>query len=257
MAPRLPVISAAQPELVLKMDVRDAGPHVLLVNYVTPSSVQTKVVVGVVVDDETNAGQAILYACHHTTLCRQAAVDATGKVAVFDVRPPAATVTLRGGGRRDPQSSVAVESVVALPLDRWSLDYIDPSPACVKKDGRCIQSLYPTPPDTKKVEFKTGNEARVAATAPRNIYDNGTALLVLDHSDSIVDLAGKVPGPGAYVFVVHFYQPDFPGNGSTHLGPLVGVVFTRGKRLRQLQRLPGISGKCFKPRLDLIIFRRV
>lgn len=229
-APKLPMISAAQPELVLKMDVRDAGPHVLVVNYVTPSSVQTKAVVGVVVDDETNAGQAILYACHHTTLCRQAAVDATGKVAVFDLRPPTATVTLRGG-RRDPQSSVAVESVVALPLDRWSLDYIDPSPACVKKDGRCIQSLYPTPPDTKKVEFKTGNEARVATTAPRNIYDNGTALLVLDHSDSIVDLAGKVPGPGAYVFVVHFYQPDFPGKVprgfSTYLGTLVRVVFMR------------------------------
>jgi len=195
--------------LRLSIAVPNRGPYVLLINYMTPSSVQTKAVIGIEVDDKSNSGEAILYACHHTTLCRQAAVDATGKVAIFDVDKPVTNVTLKGG---KDHSTVGVESIVALPLDKWSLDYINPNPSCVKKDGKCIQSFYPTPPDTKKVEFRVGNEARVAATAPKHIFDNGTALVRLDHADSIVDLPGKVPGPGAYVFVVHFYQPDYPGN---------------------------------------------
>lgn len=207
--PKLPVISEVQPELKLEIEIAKPGPHVILINYVTPSSVQTKAEIEIEVDDKMNSGRAILYACYHTTLCRQAAVDASGKVAIFDVNKPKTSVVLKGGKEH---SKAGIESIVALPLDRWSLDYINPSPSCVKKDGKCIQSLYPTPPDTKKVEFKTGNEERIAKTAPRDIYDNTTALIVLDHKDSIVDLAGKVPGPGAYVFIVHFYQPDFPGD---------------------------------------------
>lgn len=207
--PKLPVISEAQPELKLELPVDNLGPYVILVNYMTSSSIQTKAVIEIEVDEKMNSGKAILYACHHTTLCRQAAVDATGKVAIFDINKPITKVILRGG---KDHSRVGIESIVALPLDKWSLDYINPNPSCVMKDGKCIQSIYPTPPDTKKVEFKNGNEAHLAMTAPKDIFDNTTSLVILNHEDSIVDLAGKVPGPGAYVFIVHFYQPDFPGN---------------------------------------------
>lgn len=204
----MPVISEAQPELKLELPVDNLGPYVVLVNYMTSSSIQTKAVIEIEVDEKMNSGKAILYACHHTTLCRQAAVDATGKVAIFDINKPITKVILRGG---KDHSRVGIESIVALPLDKWSLDYINPNPSCIMKDGKCIQSLYPTPPDTKKVEFKNGNEARLAMTAPKDIFDNTTSLIALDHQDNNVDLAGKVPGPGAYVFIVHFYQPDFPG----------------------------------------------
>lgn len=27
----------------------------------------------------------------------------------------------------------------------------------------------------------------------------------------MVDVSGKVPRPGTYVFIVHYYQPDYPG----------------------------------------------
>ncbi|VVC44657.1 Hypothetical protein CINCED_3A025090 [Cinara cedri] len=205
--PKLPVISETQPELKLELSIANSGPYVILINYMTPSSIQTKAVIRIEVDEKINSGKAILYACHHTTLCRQAAVDAMGKVAIFDINKQVTRVILKGG---EDLSRVGVESIVALPLDKWSLDYINPNPSCIKKDGKCIQSFYPTPPDTKKVEFKTDNEDRLATVAPKDIYDNSTALVILDHADSIVDLAGKVPGPGAYVFVVHFYQPDFP-----------------------------------------------
>lgn len=204
----MPVISEAQPGLKLELSIVNPGPYVILINYMTPSSIQTKAVIEIEVDEKMNSGKAILYACHHTTLCRQAAVDAMGKVAIFDINKQVTKVILKGG---EDHSRVGIESIVALPLEKWSLDYINPNPSCIKKDGKCIQSFYPNPPDTKKVEFKTGNEGRLATSAPKDIYDNSTALIVLDHDDSIVDLAGKVPGPGAYVFIVHFYQPDFPG----------------------------------------------
>lgn len=207
--PKLPTISEAQTELRLELSIVNPGPYVILINYMTPSSIQTKAVIEIEVDEKMNSGKAILYACHHTTLCRQAAVDATGKVALFDINKPVTKVILKGG---KDHSIVGIESIVALPLDKWSLDYINPNPSCVKKDGKCIQSFYPTPPDTKKVEFKTGNEARLSTTVPKDIFDNTTALIILDHKDSLVDLVGKVPAPGAYVFIVHFYQPDFPGN---------------------------------------------
>lgn len=206
--PKLPVISETQPELKLDLTVNSYGPYVILINYMTPSSIQMKAVIEIEVDEKMNSGKAILYACHHTTLCRQATVDATGKVAIFNINKPITRVTLKGG---KDHSRVGIESIVALPLDKWSLDYINPNPSCIKKDGKCVQSFYPTPPETKKVEFKNGNEARLATTSPKHIFDNTTSLIILDHEDSIVDLAGKVPSPGAYVFIVHFYQPDFPG----------------------------------------------
>lgn len=205
--PKLPIISETQPELQLVLSVPDPGHYVVLINYVTPSSIQTKAEIEIQMADKTNSGTAKLYACHHTTLCRQAAVDASGKVAIFDISELDTKVTLKGG---KDHSRVGIESIVAIPLDKWSLDYINPNPSCIKKDGKCTLSLYPSPPDTKKVEFKSGNEERIATTAPKNIYNNNTILVTLDDEHSNISLVGKVPGPGDYVFIVHFYQPDFP-----------------------------------------------
>jgi hypothetical protein len=46
---------------------------------------------------------------------------------------------------------VGIDSLVAIPYDQWSLDYQHPKPACIRKDGKCIQALFLTPPDSKKV----------------------------------------------------------------------------------------------------------
>lgn len=44
------------------------------------------------------------------------------------------------------------------------------------------------------------------------IADNASTLVYLDDKNPSVDVEGKVPGPGQYVLVVHYYQPDHPGN---------------------------------------------
>lgn len=63
-----------------------------------------------------------------------------------------------------------------------------------------------------QVDFEKGNEGRVATVFPSNIHDNKAGLVYLDSTDSMVDVSGKVPYPGQYIFVIHYYQPDHPGN---------------------------------------------
>lgn len=43
--------------------------------------------------------------------------------------------------------------MVAIPTEDWSLDYIQPKPLCVRKDGKCVSGKFPTPPDSKKVRI--------------------------------------------------------------------------------------------------------
>ncbi|CAG2053237.1 unnamed protein product [Timema podura] len=43
-----------------------------------------------------------------------------------------------------------------------------------------------------------------------DLFDNSTRVIYLDHNDSMIDITGKVPYPGHYVFVVHYFQPDHP-----------------------------------------------
>jgi laminin alpha 3/5 len=61
-----------------------------------------------------------------------------------------------------------------------------------------------------QVEFEYGNEQQLAKVLP-GVYDNITGLVYLDQTDSMIDVNGKVPHPGQYVFVVHYYQPNHPG----------------------------------------------
>lgn len=60
-------------------------------------------------------------------------------------------------------------------------------------------------------DFKTGNENRISKTQPSTVLDGSTELVYLDDNDSMIDVTGKVPNPGPYTFVVHYYQPDHPG----------------------------------------------
>lgn len=43
------------------------------------------------------------------------------------------------------------------------------------------------------------------------IADNSSSWVLVDFNNPSVDLEGKLPGHGQYVFVVHYHQPDHPG----------------------------------------------
>lgn len=44
-------------------------------------------------------------------------------------------------------------NVTAIPVNQWNLDYIRPSPVCIKKDGQCIPTTFPYELYSTKVKY--------------------------------------------------------------------------------------------------------
>ena len=105
---------------------------------------------------------------------------------------------------------MAIDSVVAIPFEDWSLDYIEPKSVCVRRDGVCTAATFLTSSDSTRVEFESTNEQRAAVNVPQEMYDVNAGLVYLDHKDPMVDVSGKVSYAGYYVFIVHYYQPKHP-----------------------------------------------
>ena len=51
----------------------------------------------------------------------------------------------------DPE--LGIDSVIAIPIEDWSLDLVTPNAECIRKDGACIAADFPNPPDESRVEF--------------------------------------------------------------------------------------------------------
>lgn len=105
-------------------------------------------------------------------------------------------------------SNVGIHSLVAIPQQSWSLDYVKPKPVCIRKDGDCVQATFPTPPESKKLQFEQDTQDNFTAPV---ITLNTTGYVFLNPQENTVSLQGKVAQPGYYVFIVHYYQPNYPG----------------------------------------------
>ena len=101
------------------------------------------------------------------------------------------------GDNVDPDFGIG--SVIAIPIDEWSLDLVTPSTECIRKNGECIKSEFPNPPeDSKVIPFSEIN----SDVKPSGIYVDGLT--------PIVDITGNVPKPGLYVLVAQYYQQYKP-----------------------------------------------
>lgn len=58
-----------------------------------------------------------------------------------------------------------------------------------------------------EIESGTGGDRE---TRPP-ILDNSTMVVYLAPQSEPIKIESKVPNPGDYMFVVHYYQPDHPG----------------------------------------------
>lgn len=201
----IPMINNQQQRIHFELRVSKPGPHVLLVTYVTAKQ-EASASTLIIEANTAGKGKATLYPCKYTSICRQVVTDRYGKVAVSHFPTNFVSLVLTG----EPNSNVAIESVVAIPYDNWSLDYIKPKSVCVRKNGKCVQGKFPGSADAKKVEFEATNEALEVLSLPSGIYDNSTKLIYLNNDGTMLDVKTKVPEPGEYVFVVQYYQPDHP-----------------------------------------------
>ena len=43
----------------------------------------------------------------------------------------------------DNERHLGIDSVIAVPLDEWSIDMVTPQPVCVRQDGACLPQKLP------------------------------------------------------------------------------------------------------------------
>lgn len=248
----IPLLHPNQEVIDYNITLSKPGEYVLLVDYLTPlDDLRTHTVSVNIIksdypeeDDEANkiatgdnGDKIVLYKCPYVMVCRQAAITSDGVVAVYKVDENSLHVQLKGNN-----SNVGIYSLAAIPASDWNLDYIQPRPVCVRKNGRCIPSKYPSPPETKKIQFeqetldslarknnkesdlnvdddnnKEGDENDIGGSATNTekvkLYRTNTSTYVElegGAEDGMFDLKAKVPNPGLYTVIVHYYQPDFP-----------------------------------------------
>lgn len=200
----IPLINTHQEEIHFDLRISKPGPHVLVVTYITPKEETMSVLL--IEANTVGKGKVTLNPCRYTSLCRQVVTDTYGKVAVMNFLSNYVSLVLTG----EPTTNVAIDSIVAIPYHEWSLDYVKPKSVCVRKDGKCVQGLFPGAADAKKIEFETSSGVSESEYRPLGIYDNATKLIYLKDGDTMVDIHAKVSQPGDYVFVVQYYQPDYP-----------------------------------------------
>ncbi|XP_066588247.1 laminin subunit alpha [Prorops nasuta] len=199
----VPLINDKQEEIHFELRISKPGPHVLLITYVTSKNENSTSVL-LIEANSVGKGKATLYPCRYTNICRQVVTDVYNRVAIMNFPSNYVTLVLTG----EPTSNVAINSVVAIPIQDWSLDYIKPKSVCVKKNGKCVQGIFPEASEAKKIEFETTSED--SEHLPQGIFDNTTKLIYLNEKNPMVDVHAKVPEAGDYIFVVQYYQPDHP-----------------------------------------------
>lgn len=204
----LSLLNGQQQQLNYILDVPQSGRYIVVIDYVTErQSPETYIVKVKLVGSDQPAGFATLYSCLYTTVCRQPVIDDESREQVFfidvsDLKP----IQIIG----DEATHNAIKSIAAIPVHEWSIDLISPSPVCVIKDGECVQATYLAAPDSKKIEFETNNEDRIAVDPypPGLPTNDDSKLIYLDQNNSTVEVRAKVAEPGRYHIVIKFYQPN-------------------------------------------------
>lgn len=202
-------LNSDQTSLHMDMRVSKPGEYVFVIMYHTPEdSETTNVMVELSTTSIMDKGIAVLYECNYSFLCREVVMQADGQIAVFDIDSNSVNLKLTIGNN----SNIIIDSIAAIPYYKWHSDFIIPQPQCIKKDGKCLEIMFPPVPEATKVEFESGiNADRIATDLPATIFDKEAKLIYLNYSDAMVDIQGSVLDTGKYTLVVHYYQPDHPG----------------------------------------------
>ncbi|XP_049885179.1 laminin subunit alpha [Pectinophora gossypiella] len=218
----IPLLNADQSELQYNIKIDPSGPYILLVEYVTPINRSLDI-------NEVDSNWTTTYApkgsvtlrfksgdypetvalvnlneCPYTSPCRQAVVDDLSKIFVFNVQAPNNVIYLDG----EPDTLTGIKSVTAVPESEWHLDYITPRPYCLRRNGKCDPAVFSAAVDSKKVEIESGTGGDRETRPP--ILDNSTVVVYLAPQSEPIRLESKVPAPGDYMFLLHYYQPDHP-----------------------------------------------
>ena len=195
-----------QPEIKWNKVPNKGGPHVVVVAYFTPEPTNGTTI-GVSAGKGT-PGEAYIYDCPYSSVCRQVVTDPEGRVSVFDLPRRDTTVSVRALA---PNINVAIDKIYLIPLKDWNPDYITPFSKCVKdRTGACrVPKPFPVAPDGSQIiipDFDETNQQSV----PSFIFDPEVPLIQIGGPFNSSTLSGDIPQEGMYVIVAQYYQPDHP-----------------------------------------------
>ncbi|XP_032527888.2 laminin subunit alpha [Danaus plexippus] len=221
----IPIINNEQNEIEYNIKIDPSGAYVIIIEYITPIN-RTALAASEINSDQGgmydlaprgavairfqsgDGPETIAFAnlndCPYTAPCRQVVVDDLSKISVFNVQEPNNVIYLDG----DTDTLAAIKSIIVIPESQWHLDYITPRPYCLRRNGRCSPAVFSTAVDSKKVEIESGTGGDRERRPP--ILDNSTMVVYLVPQSDPVKIESKVPSPGDYIFVIHYYQPDNP-----------------------------------------------
>ncbi|CAH0547112.1 unnamed protein product [Brassicogethes aeneus] len=199
---RVPLLNEAQNNIKYNLTVTKPGLYIILVNYITPLTNEQTHMISLKIDQNygQNMGHLKLHNCPYTHMCRQVVLDSQGGVGIFKVDTNNFPIELKS-----ENANVGIHSIYTIPSELWSLEYIKPSPVCIKMDGKCIVSEFRNPSESKTIQFDSEEVMRLPVGK-----NNNTTYVWLSTKEKAIDLKGKVSTPGPYTFIVHYYQPDFP-----------------------------------------------
>ncbi|XP_005874378.1 PREDICTED: laminin subunit alpha-3, partial [Myotis brandtii] len=197
-------------ELHLPLRVPWAGSYVVVVEYSTEAEQMSVADVHVGSPGPGLAGQVTIYSCQHSVLCRSALTDGRGRLATYELLADA-DVRLRVRSAR-----LLLHQICIIPIEEFSTEYLKPQVRCIASYGplanqraTCLSVSPETPPAALILDAPPGGPPPLPPQDPSPSTDVVTGI-TMEAPQSQVTLRGRVPRPGRYVIVIHFYQPAHP-----------------------------------------------
>jgi laminin, alpha 3/5 len=203
-----PLLTPSQSELNYVLHVNRPGRYILVIDYITDASYTDADFLQVNQESESEQdGIVLIYPCQYQMVCRGPVMDKESREKVFfiDVNDTHPVII-----SSDNAQGIAIKSVTPIPAEQWSSDFIQPQPVCISKNGVCVESKFSAAPDSKKIEFESEQEERIAVENLPDIFSNNTKVIYLNKDSQSVLVSSKVSEPGRYVILVKYYQPNHP-----------------------------------------------
>ncbi|XP_058990727.1 laminin subunit alpha-5 isoform X1 [Mustela lutreola] len=227
--PPLAACLGSDVDVQLQVAVPRPGHYVLVLEYAKEEGRQE---LGVAVHTPQRAPQQAaltLHPCPYSTLCRGTALDAQHHLAAFHLDTEA-SVRLTA-----EQARFFLHSVTLVPVETFSLEFVEPRVRCVSRHGvfgpssaTCLLSRFPKPaqpillrdcrvlplapglPLAQSQDLIPGAPPSGPQPRPPTAVDPDVEPTLLRHPQGTVVFSTHVPALGRYAFLLHGFQPDHP-----------------------------------------------
>ncbi|XP_034090494.1 laminin subunit alpha-3-like isoform X3 [Gymnodraco acuticeps] len=225
--PEMATLNGRQSQLQLSVRVPHPGQYALVLEYA--SEVDTVQNVNILISGESGGqipARANIYSCAYSFLCRSVAVESSNKVTVLQLDHKTEVLL------QTSTTSFLLYKVYAVPIEEFSLEYVDPKVLCVSTHGYftedsrdCVLRQFDKPASALILYAATdGQLSSAPAVSPqqgenedwRQRRQTGVFPVCEPNSDGIllkfpqteISFTPNVPLPGRYVVVVHYHQTE-------------------------------------------------